>query len=357
MGGFTVDDRAILPRDGVLRQGYFYLLDCYNEDLHLSGLGDDTMKRRVVQEALPFQRVAGSDFDSWLAVRTEPLLQLEPEILRECETVPGHFTQSWWKNLKVIPWEGAPGIILQSVSDDRVILVRKDLKDKLARTPFTGWETSPVEFVTQALDRLGPSADANCEFPMWYLKFRGKLRFRSMRFESGMNECPMCGHSPVICPTCCRSDLKCSQCGEQVLNTGGKYPRGPHARICEWYWTREPFQIVRGETWDGCDFSLLAHASKPAMEHFHIVTRRTATRSQSNVSAALAATHDRWFSYLAGDSSAGVCRVSDRLAVSHLCRCRLCDAGFYSPPKHVHPVKRRYGAASDEFSGDVQFCR
>ncbi len=269
-----MDDRAIMPRDGDLRQGYFYLLDCYQEDMHLAGLGESTMKRRVVRETPRFQRVAGSDFDSWLAVRTEPMLQLETEILNECETVLGHFTQSWWKNLKVIPWEGCPGIILQSVSDDQVILVRRDLKEKLSGTPFTGWETSPVEFVTQARERLGTSADPDYEFPMWYLKFRGKLRFRSLKFESGMNECPKCGYSPIICPTCCQKNYDCPQCGEQVLHSGGKYPKGVHARAMESYWTREPFQIVRGESWDGSDFSLLAHGSRPAMEPFYVVTRR-----------------------------------------------------------------------------------
>ncbi len=264
----------MLPREGHLRQGYFYLLDCYKEDLHLAGLGESTMKRRVVREAPPFQRVAGSDFDSWLAVRTEPMLQLETEILQECDTVPEHITQSWYKNLKVIPWEGGLGIIVQSVSDDRVILLRKDLKDKLAGTPLTGWEPAPVEFVTQARERLGTSADANYEFPMWNLKLRGKLRFRSMRFESGVNECPKCGYSPIICPTCCRRSLDCPRCREQVLHSGGKYPRGVHARLYERYWTREPFQIVRGETWDWSDFCSLVLSASPMNSQFKIVTRR-----------------------------------------------------------------------------------
>ena len=128
-----MDDRALLPRDGDLRQGYFYLLDCYHEDLHLSGLGENTMKRRIVRQSPPFKRVPDSDFDSFLRVHTEPLLELDTEILRECQTVQDHTTQSWFKNLKVIPSEGSPGIILQSVSDDRVILVRQDLKKNLRR--------------------------------------------------------------------------------------------------------------------------------------------------------------------------------------------------------------------------------
>ena len=150
-----------------------------------------------------------------------------------------------------------------------------------------------MEFVTQGLQRLGTSADPGYEFPMWYLKFRGKLRFRSMKFESGMNECPKCGHSPVICPTCSQLPTDCRACGEMVLHSGGKYPRGVHARIFEWYWTREPFQIVEGETWNGADFSLLDHVDTPVMEPFYVVTRRVVDWFvQNNVAPFVAAPID-----------------------------------------------------------------
>lgn len=48
-------------------------MDCVKLDFTLSRFGENTMKRRGVREAPPFQRGAGSDYDLWLAVQTEPL--------------------------------------------------------------------------------------------------------------------------------------------------------------------------------------------------------------------------------------------------------------------------------------------
>ncbi len=64
------------------------------------------------------------------------------------------------------------------------------------------------------------------------------------------------------------------------------------------------------------------------------------TGSQSNVSAAPAASDDGRLSHFTGDSCAGVYWLSCRLAISHQCRCGVRDAGFYSSSQYIYPVER-----------------
>ena len=270
-----MDGKAYLSLHGELKDDYFYLLDC-NHDFD-SSLWHPDIKKRIIQRRakVPKRAAGGGD---WLAVQTEPHLNLEPEVLRECPTSPQHVTQCWWRTLSVIPFgPGICGSIMQGLSDDGPLLIRSDVREKLRSSKLTGWETGAASFVTQDGEVLGKSDDANGEFGMWYLKFRGKARLRPLTIDGAANECAECGHEPIICQSCLTVFDTCPECGEELL-TAESQPPGKHSVVYENPWRRPKYAILEGKHWEGDDFVCVSGASmanpRPWVDEFRIVTKR-----------------------------------------------------------------------------------
>jgi hypothetical protein len=270
-----MDGKAYLSLHGELKDDYFYLLDC-DHDFD-SRLWHPDIRKQIIQRRakVPKRAAGGGD---WLAVRTEPHLNLEPEVRRECPTSPNHVTQCWWRTLSVIPFgPGICGAILQGLSDDAPLLIRSDIREQLRSSRLTGWDMGAAGFVTQDGEILGKSDDTSREFGMWYLKFRGKARLRPMTIDGVANECAECGHTPIICQTCLTVFDSCPQCGEELLRAASE-PRRKHSVIYENPWKRPTYAILEGKHWEGDDFVCVSRASmadpRPWRDEFRIVTRR-----------------------------------------------------------------------------------
>jgi hypothetical protein len=270
-----MDGKAYLSLHGDLKDDYFYLLDC-NHDFD-SSLWHPDIKKRIIQRGAKAPKRAAGGGD-WLAVQTEPHLNLEAEVLRECPNSPKHVTQCWWRTLSVIPFgSGICGSIMQGLSDDGPLLIRSDVREKLRSSKLTGWDTGAASFVTQDGQVLGKSDDANGELVMWYLKFRGKARLRPLTIDGAANECAECGHTPIICQNCLTTFYSCPQCGEELLRAESQ-PRSKHSVVYENPWKRSRYAILEGKHWEGDDFVCVSRASmanpRPWRDEFRIVTRR-----------------------------------------------------------------------------------
>jgi hypothetical protein len=269
-----------LDRSGELATGYFCTID-FDEDgfPDKAGVGEILVKRTPSEEDLIRKGRPG-----YFSFMFETSFDLKTEVRKDCPVDRSHITQSWWKDLKVMPSDSkriaTPVVSLTGF--EFAPLIRDDLLQALKKSGLTGWKTEEVIFASQDGDELGRTSKPGPYPKLWYFQFRGRGRLRSFSVRNAPNVCPFCGHGRLICPGCQWMVSRCPKCEgspwatpQMVLlaaKEGKKVPKGTLI------WEGVSQGILQGEHWDGSDFIQIGQGAGDEFGPYdgdkHIITKR-----------------------------------------------------------------------------------
>ena len=274
--------RFLVPQDGTLRDGYFYIICFTNSDEYLPG--DRHRKDEIYESPLPHGRdgfdftpvptfMFGSGFkteeeeEAWRRDRSNYMVWSPDEQKRLlCPIDPKH-DEKWTRTLHECisiadsrtdaqRAERRPAFALMqtpSMGYDGEKIISKRLADRMDASGLKGGRYKSVKAVrfsegsgipANFKSTISPAYDTD----LVSLIFTGTPCTRKRKFVDGPNACPFCGFKPLVCEACGYVVGDCPQCDEYPFKAnaagvpGIEMASGNNSRL-----------IIDGQFWDGSD--------------------------------------------------------------------------------------------------------
>jgi hypothetical protein len=128
------------------------------------------------------------------------------------------------------------------------LVVSREFKDEIARSPLTGFSLLPLPVPEEYnQSRLNPAPELFV-FRLGHIDY---LR-RSRVVAPTPNGCPFCGWGPIVCPACQHVTWDCPRCKERLIVPESEHKRRRDRRFTIPGAPRRG-RVIEGERWDGSD--------------------------------------------------------------------------------------------------------
>jgi hypothetical protein len=222
------------PYSGNLKTNVFFQLEiplcCVDMDLRIG-------ERRSPSVTRPLSH--GEDY-----VYAEVLYDLHD--IHGCTDEPTHVTGWDLDNHRADLLGGAKVSPFVSDTVALTIVVRREFRDELNRTPFIGFATAPLPISENQSRLVDPD--------LYVLSPRGRKCVRPLAVSvPEPNVCPFCGWGPIVCAACREVQWNCPKCTHDLVVLEEKHEGSGDKRFTTVGIPREGW-IVDGIQWDGSDF-------------------------------------------------------------------------------------------------------
>ena len=225
-------DNVTIPRNGDLREGYFYQFDvpCYET----ARCGP--YARNSIWSQYP---VSDDEYCEAYGLRPQCYFQ-------ECGGYRHLTSWVWFRpQVELIAGNAQMGVIPLN-NHNRGQLLTEEVAKRLRATQFRGWD---LERATVVGEKRSPKG-----MELYMLNALGGNCIRPWSVHGAPNACPFCGKTKLVCQECGQHNFLCDRCGNEMWVI-----REKHQGVCDKRLIRTPVDeclpnIVDGHLWDGSDF-------------------------------------------------------------------------------------------------------